>query len=244
MFRSKKLLGVLVGILVLSISAIAYAGSSSQFKEKSQTKYTKSKGKVPTGLHTKAQLVDPGATPAGYFPFVNTAKISFPGSKFNYKAAPVCKKAKADAASCPKNTLVGKGSSNGFIRGVSTTTGQPVVTPVKTIVKAYNRKGGQFFTAKAVGLPVTIILKGTISKGGTQRFNLKRDIPKLPGGNRSDLSTVDVKLPKITKGKGRKFKTLYRTPKCGKSKRFKTVFAVTYADHKAGSITHKQKCHK
>lgn len=244
MFRSKKLLGVLVGILALSISAIAYAGSSSQFKEHSQTKYTVTKGKAPTGLRVKGQLTDPGATPAGYFPYVNTAKISFPGSKFNYKAGPVCKKAKADATNCPANTLVGTGSSNGFIRGVNTATGQPKVTPVKTIVKSYNRKGGQYFTAKTVGVPVTIILKGTISKGGTQRFNLKRDIPPLPGGNRADLSTVNVKLKKITKGHGRKFKTMYRTPRCGKSKHIKTVFALTYQDHKKGSKTVKQKCHK
>lgn len=244
MLRSKKLVVALVGILVLCISAVAYAGSSSKFDPQSQTKYTVTKGKKPTGLHVKGQLKDPGATPKGYFPYVNTATIKFPGSKFNYKAAPVCKKAKADAAKCPADTLVGTGKSNGFIRGVNTATGQPQITPVKTTVRSYNRKGGQFFVAKAVGLPVTIILKGNISKGLTQKFNLKRDIPPLPGGNRSDLSTVDVKLKKITSGKGKKKKTMYRTPKCGKSKRIKTVFSLTYADHKPSSKTVKQKCTK
>jgi len=241
--RKVHLIGVLVGALALAVSAVAVA--SPQFKQTVKAKYTVSKAQKPAGLSVNLSATDPGAVPPGAQPGVKTLKITFSGSKINFKAAKLCKLPQDQAESCPGETKVGDGTAKANLVGTNTATGQKTVVPnLAQEVSAYAVSGGLYLIVKGTSLPTTAILKATLSKKGVLNVNVERDLPVIPGGNKIVLTDFAVKIKKLTTGKGKKLKSFVTTPKCGKSKKFTIKSSFNYDDGSKKSPTATQKCKK
>ena len=238
--RKVHLIGVLVGALALAISAVAAA--SPQFKQTAKLKYTVKKAQKPAGVSAELHATDPGAVPAGNQPGVTTLKITFKGAKANTKVGKLCKLPKTEAANCPANTKVGKGTALANLVGTDSTTGQPRITVgLKQTVDAYQTTGGFYFVVKGVDIQSTAILKATLSKKGVLSVNVARDVPPI-FGNKIVLTDFLVDIKKVTTGKGRKQKALITTPKCPKSKKFSIVADFNYTDGTKKKVTAKQAC--
>ena len=241
--RKVHLIGVVVGALALAISAVAVA--SPQFKQTVKAKYTTKKAQKPAGLSVNLSATDPGANPPGAQPGVKTLKITYSGSKIDYKAAKLCKLPQDQAESCPGNTKIGSGTAKANLVGTNTATGQKTVVPnLAQEVSAYTISGGLYLVVKGTTLPTTAILKASLSKKGVLSVNVERDLPVIPGGNKIVLTDFAVKIKKVTKGKGNKQKSFITTPKCGKSKKFSIKSNFNYDDGSKKNITTTQKCSK
>lgn len=241
--RKMHLIGVLVGALALAFAAVAVA--SPQFKQTAKLKYTTKKAQKPAGVSAELHATDPGAVPAGAQPGVSTLSIAFAGAKANTKVGKLCKLPKDQAENCPGNTKVGTGTASANLVGTNSTTGQKTVVPgLKQTVAAYQTTGGFYFVVKGVTLPTTAILKATLSKKATLGVNVLRDLPVIPGGNKIVLTDFQVKIKKVTTGKGKKLKSLITTPKCGKSKKFKITAKFNYDDGTKKTVSSTQKCSK
>lgn len=239
--RKVHLIGVLVGVLALALSAVAVA--SPQFKQTVKAKYTTNKAQKPAGLSVNLSATDPGAVPPGAQPGVKTVKITFSGAKINAKAAKKCTLPKDQAASCPGKTKVGDGTAKANLVGTNTSTGQKTVTPnLGQTVAAYATNGGLYLVVKGTTLPTTAILKASLSSKGVLNVNVERDLPVIPGGNKIVLTDFAVKIKKIVTGKGKKQKRFVTTPKCGKSKKFTIKSNFNYDDGTKKNITTTQKC--
>jgi hypothetical protein len=239
--RKVHLIGALVGVLALAVSAVAVA--SPQFKQTVSAKYTTSKAKQPAGLSVNLSATDPGAVPPGAQPGVKTVKITFSGAAIDFKAAKLCKASQDQAESCPKNTKVGTGTAKANLVGTDATTGQKKVTQnLGQTVSAYAISGGLYLIVKGTTLPTTAILKATLSKKGVLGVNVVRDLPVIPGGNKIVLTDFAVKIKKLTTGKGKSLKSFVTTPKCGKSKKYKITSNFVYEDGSKKNITATQKC--
>jgi hypothetical protein len=237
------LIGALVGALALAVTAVAVA--SPQFKQTVDLKYSTKKAQSPAGVSAELHATDPGAQPPGAQPGVSTLKINFKGSKTNTKVGKLCTLPKDQAENCPPNTKVGTGTASANLVGTNPTTGQKNVVPgLKQTVAAHQTTGGFYFIVKGVTLPTTAILKATLSKKGVLGVNVLRDLPVIPGGNKIVLTDFQVKIKKVTKGKGKKRKALVTTPKCGKSKKFKITAAFNYDDGTKKTVSSTQKCKK
>jgi hypothetical protein len=241
--RRMHLIGALVGVLALALAAVAVA--SPQFKQTVDLKYSVKKAKKPTGISAELHATDPGAQPPGAQPGVSTLKISFKGAKANTKVGKLCTLPKDQAESCPANTKVGTGTASANLVGTNPATGQKnVVQDLAQTVAVHQTTGGFYFVVKGVTLPTTAILKATLSKKGVLGVNVLRDLPALPGGNKIVLTDFQVKVKKVTQGRGKKRKALITTPKCGKSKKYKITAAFKYDDGTKKNLTSTQKCKK
>jgi hypothetical protein len=239
--RRTHLIGALVGVLALAISAVAVA--SPQFKQTVKASYSVKKAQKPAGLSVNLSATDPGAVPAGAQPGVKTVTITFSGAKVNFAAVKICTLPKDQAESCPANTKIGDGTASANLVGTNTATGQKTVVPnLGQTVSAYAVKGGLYLIVKGTSLPTTAILQATLSKKGALAVNVERDLPVIPGGNKIVLTDFAVKIKKVTKGSGKKLKAFITTPKCGKSKKFKIVSKFNYDDGSKKNITATQKC--
>lgn len=239
--RRTHLIGALVGVFALVLSAVAVA--SPQFKQTVKVKYTTAKAQKAAGLSVNLSATDPGAVPAGAQPGVKTLKITFKGAKVNFKAAKVCKLSKDQAESCPANTKIGTGKASANLVGTNTQTGAKTVVPnLAQTVAAYTAKGGIYLVVKGTTLPTTAILKANLSKKGALSVNVERDLPVIPGGNKIVLTDFAVKIKKVTSGKGKKAKAFITTPKCGKSKKFTVKSNFVYDDGSKKNLTNTQKC--
>jgi hypothetical protein len=245
--RKRYLLSAAVGVLGLVFAAVAIA--SPQFTQTADLKYTKNKGKVVAGVVADIHSSDPGANPPGNLPGATKVVIKFKGSKVNTKAGKRCTKSKSQAATCPKSTKVGSGSAKANIVGTNPTTGQTAVSQDVFggfKIAAYLTKGGFYFviTSKTPGGPVTV-LKATITKKGTLTANVARDTAgTLPPPNKIVLTSFKLKLKKVAKGRGKRRKMLFRTPKCGKSRKFTITSKFNYDDGTTKTVTSKQTCRK
>jgi hypothetical protein len=237
------LIGALVGVLALALAAVAVA--SPQFKQTVDLKYSTKKAQSPAGVSAELHATDPGAQPPGAQPGVATLKITFKGAKANTKVGKLCKLPKDQAESCPANTRVGTGSASARLVGTNPVTGQKTVTaPLPQKVTAHQTTGGFYFVVKGTTVPSTALLKATFSKKGVLSVNVLRDLPVLPGGNKIVLTDFQVKIKKVTQGKGKKRKALVTTPKCGKSKKYKITAAFRYDDGTRKTVSSTQKCRK
>lgn len=239
--RKVHLIGALVGVLALALSAVAVA--SPQFKQTVKAKYSTKKAQKPAGLNVNLSATDPGAVPPGAQPGVRTLKITFAGAKVNFGAATLCKLPQDQAESCPGNTRIGSGTASANLVGTNPATGQKTVAPnLGQTVSAYAVSGGLYLIVKGTSLPTTAILKASLSKKGVLGVNVERDLPVIPGGNKIVLTDFAVKVDKVTKGSGKKLKSLITTPKCPKSKKFKITSNFNYDDGSKKNITTTQKC--
>jgi len=233
--RKRYLLGAAVSLVALAFAAVALA--TPQHKQTVKVKYTKSKGKASAGIATTLNATDPGATPPGNNPAADKVTIKFKGAKVDSNGAPQCKTSQLPA--CPSKTKIGSGIAKANLVGTNPNTGVTTVSPLGTLhVTAYNAKGKLFLVIKETGT----VLKPSLSRNGTLVTNVKRDTPPLPGGNKVILTDFTLK----TKAKSRKFHgkrhILIRTPKCGKSKRWKISVKFNYNDGTTKSFSRTQKC--
>jgi hypothetical protein len=240
--RKVHLIGALVAVFALALAAVAVA--SPQFKQTVDVKYTTKKAQKPAGVSAELHATDPGAVPAGNQPGVTTLKINFKGAKANTNVGKLCTRPKTEADRCPRNTRVGGGKASANLVGTNATTGQPQVTVgLAQTVDAYQVKGGFYFVVKGVDIQSTAILKATLSKKGVLAVNVARDVPPI-FGNKIVLTDFEVKIKKVTSGKGKKQKSLITTPKCPKSKKFSVVANFKYTDGTGKKVTSKQACKK
>jgi hypothetical protein len=241
--RKKYLLGALVGVLALAVAAVAIA--SPQFKQTAKIKYSTKKGKRAAGLNLTVEATDPGAQPPGNQPGATKVTLKFRGAKTNTKAGKQCKLPKSQAANCPANTKIGSGTALANVVGTNPNTGQTTVTgPLNNTVTIYLANKAVYLVIKGTTLPTTVILKSALTKSGKLTTNVKRDVPALPGGNRIVLTKLTAKVKRVRKGRGRKQKALFRTPKCGRSKRFKIRAEFQYDDGTRKNLNLTQKCSK
>ena len=239
--RKVHLIGALVGVLALALSAIAVA--SPQFKQTVDLEYSTKQAQQPAGVSAELHATDPGAQPAGNQPGVRTLKITFKGAKANTRVGKLCRLPKDQADRCPANTRVGTGTASANLVGTNPTTGQPNVTVgLAQNVAAYQTTGGFYFVVKGVDLPTTAILKATLSKRGALNVNVERDLPVIPGGNKIVLTDFTVKIKKVTTGRGARRKALITTPDCPRSRRFSVVAAFSYTDGSRKTLTSRQRC--
>jgi hypothetical protein len=228
----KLLVGVIAGVVMLAMAAIALATTTTTFDQKYSTKSTnKSAGTNFKTTSSDDQNAENNHQPKSTREF----DITFPaGSKINYKAAPVCKNLDESANDpCPKNTKVGSGHAS-----VLLTFGPPI----DALVTAYNRKNGLFlFIVPQAPGQAPVVLKpeyhGLTLKTATPPncvASTNQNGHCVDGngnpGFEAVLTEFDLKTNAITKGKG-KHKVNYLTtpPKCPKGG---WVFKakVTYAD--------------
>lgn len=239
--RKTHLIGALVGVLALALSAVAVA--SPQFKQTASLKYSTKQAQQPAGVSAELHATDPGAVPPGNQPGVRTLKIAFKGAKANTKVGKLCRLPKDQADRCPPNTRVGTGTASANLVGTNPSTGQPNVTVgLAQTVAAYQTTGGFYFVVKGVDLPTTAILKATLSKRGVLNVNVERDLPVIPGGNKIVLTDFEVKIKKVTSGSGKRRKSLVTTPKCPRSKKFSITAAFNYTDGSSKTVTSTQRC--
>ncbi len=241
--RRMHLIGALVGALALALTAVAVA--SPQFRQTADLKYSTSKAQRPAGISAELHATDPGAQPPGAQPGVRTLKMSFVGARANTRVGKICRLPKDQAESCPAGTRVGTGTASANLVGTDTVTGQPkVVRGLAQTVAAYHATGGFYFVVKGVTLPTTAILKAGLSRRGVLNVNVERDLPVIPGGNKIVLTDFQVKVKRVTTGRGARRKALITTPRCGRSKRFKITAAFRYTDGTSKTVTSRQRCRR
>jgi hypothetical protein len=236
------LLVATAGALALVFTAVALA--SPQFKQTVDIKYTNNHSKVSTGIKANLFARDPGATPAGNQKGANKVTVTFVGARFDYKAGKRCKLPQTQATNCPKSTQIGSGSAVG--NAVTKSNPPTVAQGIKYTVKAYLKKGGIYMVVQGTGGP--FVLNAPFSKRGKLSVNVQRDVVNQPVpqqlGLKPVLTDFKLKVKPKTKGRGSKKRILLRTPKCGKSKRFKIVTKFVYEDGSRSTHTNRQKCRK
>lgn len=243
--RRTHLIGALVGVLALVLAAVAAA--SPQFRQTAELKYSTGKAQRPAGVSAELHATDPGAQPPGAQPAVRTLRITLVGARANARVGSLCRLARDQAESCPARTRVGTGEATANLVGTDTATGQPkVVQGLPQTVVAFQTTGGFYFVVKGVTLPTTAILKARLSRFGVLSLNVERDLPTIPGGNKIVLTDFQVKIDRVTRGRGRgaRRRALITTPRCGNSRRFRIVSAFTYTDGTSKKITSRQRCRR
>jgi hypothetical protein len=242
----KLLVGVIAGVVMLAVAAIAMATTTQTFDQKYSTKTTnKSTGTKFSTTSTEDENAANNHQPKSTREF----DITFPaGSKIDYKAAPVCANLDESADDpCPKNTKVGSGHAK-----VLLTFGPPI----DALVTAYNRKGGLFlFVEPQAPNQAPVVLK-PVYKGLTLKTATPPNCVASTNENghcvdgsgnpgfEAVLTEFDLTTKAITKGKGKKQKTYLKTPpKCPKGGWiFKAK--ITYADGTSVSPASTSPCKK
>lgn len=241
--RRTHLIGALVGVLALALAAVAVA--SPQFRQTADLKYSTGKALRPAGISAELHATDPGAQPPGAQPGVRTLRIRLVGARTDARVGRLCRLERDRAESCPARTRVGRGTATANLVGTDTATGQPkVVQGLAQTVVAFQTTGGFYFVVKGVTLPTTAILKARLSRFGLLRLNVERDLPVIPGGNKIVLTDFQVRVERVTRGRGARRRALIATPRCGRSRRFRIVSAFTYTDGSSRTVTSRQRCRR
>jgi hypothetical protein len=248
--RKTYLLAAVAGVLALAFAAVAIA--SPQLKQTAKINYSSKKPRKSAGITATLEVTDPGAQPAGNVPGADLVTVRLRGAAVDTRGGRRCTLSKSQAASCPANTKISRsGEARANIVGTDPNTGQPVV--LQNVfggfnVTAYLKAGGIYFVvqSKQPGGPTTI-LDSSISRRGTLTTNVKRDVVPLPGGNRVVLTYFRVKLRKSSRGRGRRKRTLLKTPRCPR-RRSRRFFRVTssfkYSDGTSKTVNHRQRCRR
>jgi hypothetical protein len=238
--RKVHLIGAIVGVLALAMSAVAVA--SDQFTQDATTKLTKKKAGVSAGVAVDFKSADPGE-PGGKPKRASKIVIKLAkGTKVNTKAVAQCNLNDEDviAGKCPKKALIGTGTAKANVA--------PLIATTTEDVKAYAAKGGLVLlltdNEADPNIGSTIVLRAKISKSGVITVNVP-ELQPLPG---VFAVLTDFKLttkPK-SKGKGKKKVNLITTPTtCKKKKGWVNQVTFSYADGSAKDVIKtKQKCSK
>jgi hypothetical protein len=239
----RRLIGALVGALVLAVAGAAFA--SSQFEQKASIKYTKTKIKKSTGFRAKLSAEDPGEQ-YGKPKAASQVKVSFPGAKVDGEGAAVCNEDDAgiQAGNCPEDSLIGSGEAKA--------NAQPLInncTPTESI-KAYNEGDGIAFALRQEGScpGQPLVLHGKWSGRGVNKAangvisatnpTLTVDVPPLVVlGTKVVLTSFELKTRPKSDGRHK----LVRTPsRCTGYFRIKT--RIKFEDDSVYKKTTKTRC--
>lgn len=240
--RSKFFPVALIGVLVLSVAAIAVA--SPQFKQEASVKLTTTKAGKSTGVNAGLHASDPGATPAGNLKAASRVVITLPkGTVTNTKAVKECTADENGVKNgdCPASSNIGGGSAKATV--FNRTAGRQLAAGVPEKITAFAGKGEVIFLlTPQSALGQTLVIRSKLSKKGV----LTTNVPKLEVlGANVILTDFVVKLKAKTKGKGKKAVRLLTNPKKCTSKGFVTTAKFTYDDGSSSApIKTTQKCRK
>ena len=247
--RKRYLLGVVFGVLALA-GLTASSLASPEFKQTLKYKYLKASGKTnkkhkkPAGFFASLKAEDPGATPAGNLKAATKVTIKLKGAKVNFKGGKKCELPQEQAASCPSDTQIGDGTAKANL--AAQTTPPTVTQDLVNNVKVFLHDGGLYLVVSGTSLPVVIVLDAKLTKRGKLTVNVADDLAKVPLLAATDLKVILTSFETtldLTKRKvGDKTYTLLRTPRCGKSERFKVTTAFKYDDGTDASYTKRLKC--
>jgi uncharacterized low-complexity protein/predicted Zn-ribbon and HTH transcriptional regulator len=254
----KLLVGALMGVLALAVTAIAVAESEQSgttTQNYSQT-YSAKKGKTATGTTFETSSTNSANDEQNKQPKrVTNFDIKFPaGSKINNKAVPACTAGEAEFnqvnnpdEACPKGSKIGGGT-------VAARLPYPNTAELNGTVTAYNAKKGLllYVVIQAPGAAQTLVLKPKFSG-----LTLKTAVPVtcVPPGTAENgckandgkeyaavLTAFKLKTKVAGSGKGKKKKTLITTPpKCAKGG-WDFSAAIKYADGTSVKIPTKSPC--
>jgi hypothetical protein len=237
--RKVHLIGALVGVLALAISAVAVA--SPQFTQSATVKMLTKKAGKSTGISAVLRATDAGE-PGGKPKEASKIVIKLaPGTRVNKNAAKQCNLGEEDvkAGRCPKRSLIGTGVAKANV--------YPLVPTTTEDVKAYASRTGIILlltdNAADPAPAQTLVLKAKVSRFGVITVNVPVLQP-LPGVF-AVLTDFTLKTRPITKGRGANAIHLIRTPrKCTKAGWTNTV-TFTYRDGSAKDVRKtKQACRK
>jgi hypothetical protein len=236
--RKVHLIGALVGVMALVMSAVAVA--SDQFTQKATTKLTVKKAKKSSGVAVSFHSADPGEP--GAKP-KRAAKIVIklaPGTVFNKKTVAHCDLSDEDviAGKCPAKSLVGTGVAKANVA--------PLIASTTEDVKAYVNKRGLVLlltdNAADPNVGSTIVLRAVISSRGVITVTVP-ELQPLPGVF-AVLTDFTLKTKPKSKGNGaRKINLITNPEKCTK-KGWKNSVTFTYADGTKDVRKTKQACRK
>jgi len=238
--RKVHLIGAIVGVLALAMSAVAVA--SDQFTQEATTKLTKKKVGVSTGVKVDFSSADPGE-PGGKPKRASKIVIKLAnGTKVNTKAVAQCNLNDEDviAGKCPAKSLVGTGTAKANVA--------PLIASTTEDVKAYAAKGGLVLlltdNEDDINLGSTIVLRAKISKSGVITVNVP-PLEAVPGVF-AVLTDFNLSTRPKSKGKGKKKVNLITTPTtCKKKKGWVNQVTFSYADGSAKDVRKtKQACSK
>jgi predicted Zn-ribbon and HTH transcriptional regulator len=250
----KLLVGALMGVLALAVTAIAMAESeqSGTTTQNYTQTYSQKKGGKPTGTTFQTTSSNSANEEQNKQPKRATNfDITFPkGTKINNKAVPACSAGEAEFnqvnnpdEACPKGSKIGAGK-------VSARLPYPNTAELNGTVTAYNAKKGLllYVVIQAPGAAQTLVLKPTF-----HGLTLKTAVPVTcvpPGTAENGCKASDGKeyaavltafslKTKVASAKG---KTLITTPaKCAKGG-WDFSAAIKYADGTGVKIPTKAPC--
>ena len=255
----KLVVGALMGVLALAITAVAIAAeaTSGTTKQTYTQTFSAKKPKTATGTSFQTSSTDDTNTAKNRQPKrVTNFDIKFPaGTKINTKAIPQCKATDDDFANaqnpddaCPKGSAIGSGqvAARTPFNGVSDFTGT---------VNAYNAPNGLILYVNVQSANQTLVLRPKFSG-----LTLKTAVPQtcIPP-NRPDqgcrpngqgdpqeaiLTSFSLKTKAMSKGKGAKKKNQITTPpKCPKGT-WQFIANIKYADGTSVKIPETTPCKK
>jgi hypothetical protein len=150
----KLLVGVIAGVVMLAVAAIAFAATETTYSQK----YTTNKAGKSAGTNFDTTSTDPDNTAENQQP-AKTRKlvIGFPaGTKIDQSVKPYCAQLDESADNvCPKNTQIGSGSAEVRLKF-------PGSAPIPAKVTAYNRKKGLWlYVVPQVAGQAPVVIKPT-----------------------------------------------------------------------------------
>jgi uncharacterized low-complexity protein len=254
----KLLVGALMGVLALAVTAIAVAESEQSgttTQNYSQT-YSAKKGKTATGTTFETSSTNSANDEQNKQPKrVTNFDIKFPvGSKIDSKAAPQCKADENDFAAeddpddaCPKGSKIGSGAVKARLPYNNT-------SELNGTVTAYNANKGLLLWVQvsASGATQSLLIKPKFSG-----LNLKTKVPvtclppNTPQNGCKDssgqeqavvLTSFNLKTKAVSSGKGKKRRQLITTPPACTSKGWQFVASLKYSDGSGVKIPVTQKC--
>jgi hypothetical protein len=228
--RKVHLIGALVGVLALAMSAVAVA--SDQFTQSAKVKFSGKKANRSTGVNVTLKATDagePGAKPKAASRIV--IKLA-PGTRINPKASAQCNLSDEQviAGKCPAKSLIGKGVARANVA--------PLIASTTEDVKAYaSRTGITLLLSDNAADPApgqTIVLKARTSKFGVINVTVP-ELQPLPGVF-AVLTDFTLKTTAKSKGRGSKKINLITTPKKCTKKGWTHTVTFTYADGSAKDV--------
>ena len=244
----KSLLGAIVGVLALTVAAVAIAGP--QLVQIADVKLTTKKTGKVTGVSALLTHTDPDAQPAGNIPATVKILLTFPkGTRANTNAAPQCNLSTTDVGNdkCPDNTVIGSGSAKANV--VFGPEG-PVIQDVPATATVYNRKNAIAVRIVSQGTadvpPTTIPIIAPLTKKGVLTVNVPQLQPAGPG-SKVILTYVKLSIRKKSKtvgrGENRKQVNFLTSPTTCRGK-WTTVAKHTYDDGDSRTVKTTVPCTK
>lgn len=238
--RRIHLIGALVGVFALALSAVAVA--SPQFTQSATVKLTTKKAGKSTGVLAKLKATDEGE-PGGKPKAAKRIVIKLPrGTRVNTRAAKQCNLSDQQVleGKCPRRSLIGKGQAKANVA--------PLIPTTTEDVKAYaSRRGLVLLLTDNEADPApaqAIVLHARVTKRGKVIVNVP-ELQPLPGVF-AVLTDFRLRTKPVSRGRGSRRINMITTPRRCKPRRgWVTTTVFTYADGSARDvIKNRQRCRR